>query len=127
MTLFFQESHHPAEDLKVAPFGSEFKVVSFEKRNDYRQKIIPPEYFKTITMLMVRARILLEIDTAATEEISKSIQNVFVFLDELYIELWFYDDSASNDFLYVRISNIDSEASFTIYEPDNILGTKILH
>jgi len=77
-------------------------------------------------MLMVRARVFLEVDTTASEEISECIENVFVALYELYVEFWFYNDSSCNSLLYVRIPHVDSEASFTIHEPDNIIGTKIL-
>ena len=107
-------------------FRHEPKSVLFEKRNDYRSKFFPPEDLIPITMLMVRAIVFLKIDTAASEEIFEFIENVFVALDKLYVEFWFHNDSSNCSLLYVRISHIDSEASFTIYEPDNIFGIKIL-
>lgn len=77
-------------------------------------------------MLMVRTIIFLEVNTSTSEKILKCDENVFVALDELYVEFWFYHHSSGNSFLCIRISYVDSEASFSIYEPNNILWTKIL-
>ncbi len=101
--------------------------MHFEERNNYRLEFLPSEDFISITMLMVRARVLLKIDTTASEEISDRIENFFVAFDELDIEFWFYNDSSRDNFLYIRIPYVNSEASFTINEPDNIIGTKIFH
>ena len=101
--------------------------MRFEERNDYRLKFFPPEHFIPITMLMIRAGVFLKIDTTNPEEIFKRIENVFVALDEFEIEFWFYHDSPRDSFLYVRIPYVDGEASFSIDEPDNIIGTKIFH
>src|SRR3989338_3824679 len=101
-------------------FRHEPKSVLFEKRNDYRSKFFPPEDLIPITMLVVRTVVFLKIDTTASEEIFECIENVFVALNELYVEFWLYNDSSGDSFLYIRISHINSEASFTIYEPDNI-------
>ena len=94
-----------------------------EERNDYRLKVFPPEDFVPITMLMIRASVFLKVDASASEEILESVKNVFVFFDELYVEFWFYHYPSNDFLLYVWISHIDSEASFTIYESDNIVGT----
>jgi hypothetical protein len=98
-----------------------------KKRNNHRLKFFPPEYFISITVLMIWAIVFLKIDTTDTKEILESIENIFVTFDEFYVEFWFYHYSPRDCFLHVWISHIDSKASFTIYEPDNILGTKILH
>ena len=109
------------------PLGHESKLMLLEKRNDYRLELFPPEDFVAITMLMIRACVFLKVDTSRSEEIFECIENVFVAFNEFDIEFWFYNDSSSDSFLYVRISHVDSEASFTIYEPDNIFGIKILY
>ena len=75
---------------------------------------------------MIRADVFLEIDTSASEEILQRVENIFVFLDEFYVEFWLYHDSPDRLSLHVWISHVDREASFTIHEPDNIVGTKIL-
>jgi hypothetical protein len=101
--------------------------MRFEERNDYRLKFIPPEDFISITMLVIRARVFLKIDTTDPEEILECIQNIFIAFDEFEIEFWFYHNSSCDSFLYVRIPYVDGEASFSIDEPDNIIGTKIFH
>ncbi len=122
MSAFFKELHHRAEDFEVVPFRNEPKLVLLEERNDYRLKFFPPEDLKSITMLMVRAGVFLEIDTTAAQEILECVENVFIFLDEFYIEFWFYHDPSNDLSLHIWIPHIDREASFTIYEPDNIIG-----
>ena len=123
MSPLFEEIHHQAKYFKIMSLGREFECIVLEKRNDYRLEFFPPEDLISITMLMVRAVVFLKIDTADSEEIPECVENVFVAFDEFDIEFWFYNDSPSNSLLYIRISHIDREASFTIYEPDNIFGT----
>ena len=97
-----------------------------EERNDYRTEFFPSEDFVAITMLMIRASIFLKVDTSASEEIFECRENVFVLLDEFYVEFWLYDHSPSDFLLRIWISHVDREASFTIHESDNILWTKIV-
>lgn len=97
-----------------------------EERNYYRSELLPPEDLVAITMLVIRTSIFLEIDTSTSEEILQCVKNVFVFLDEFDVEFWLYYNSA-NDFLFrVWISHVNSEAAFTVHEPDHIFGIKIL-
>ena|SRR3989344_5892782 len=93
-----------------------------EERNDDRLKFSPPEDLITITMLMIRACVFLEIDTPRSEEILECVENTFVFLDEFDVELWFYNHSSGDFSLHIWISHVNREASFTIHEPDNIFG-----
>ena len=108
-------------------FRHELKLISLEKWNDYRFKFFPPEDFIAVTMLVIRARVFLKVDTSRSEEIFESIENFFVAFNEFYVEFWLYNDSPSNSFLHVRISHVDSKASFTIHEPDNIFGIEFLY
>ena len=94
-----------------------------EERNDYRLEFFPPEDLIPITMLMIRAGVFLKVDTPYSEEILECIENIFVAFDEFYVEFWFHNYSSDNGLLRIRIPNVDREASFTIHEPDNILGT----
>lgn len=126
MGFLLQKRHHFAKNVKVVSFRNEFEGVFLEKRNYYRLKFFPPEYLISITVLMVRTIVFLEVNTSTSEEIFERKENVFVALDEFNVEFWFYDHSSGDLFLRVRISNVDSEASFPVYKSNNILWTKIL-
>ena len=126
MSSLFEELHHQAKYLEIVSFRREFKLMLLEERDNYRLEFFPPEDLIPITMLMVRAGVFLEIDTPASEEFLQCREDFFVALDEFYVEFWLYDDSPGDLLLCIWISHVNREASFTIYEPDNIFGTKIL-
>ena len=85
-------------------------------------ELFPPEDLVAITMLMIRTSVFLKIDTAASEEFLECIENIFVTFDEFDVEFWLYNNPSRDFLLYVRISHVDREASFTIHESDNIFG-----
>jgi len=126
MRLFFEKRHHLAEYLEIVPFRREFELILLEERDYYRLQIFPPEDLIPITMLMVRAIVFLEINTSASEEILETIENIFVALDEFYVEFWFYDHSSCDILLDVWIPDIDGEASFSIDKSDHVVGTEFL-
>ena len=126
MSSFFKKLHHQAKYLEIVPFRREFELILLEERDNYRLKFFPPEDLVAITMLMIRAGVFLEIDAPCSEEILQCVEDIFVALDEFYVEFWFYHYSPNDLPLDIWIPYVDCEASFTIYEPDNILGIKIL-
>ena len=127
MSFFLNHFHQEAEDFKVISFGIEFELMSLEKRNNYFREILAVVDLISVAILMVWSCIFLEIHTSALKEFLQSIENVFVLFDKFDIELWLNDCTSYRLFFFINISNVDSEASFTVYKAHNIVWCKTVH
>ena len=76
---------------------------------------------------MIGTIIFLKINATTTKILFELIQDFLVLLDEFYVKLGFYSDSASFCTRYFGITNVDREASFTIYQSYNVIWVKILY
>src|SRR3989344_1255280 len=101
------------------------KLIFLEERNNDVLQIIAIRYLIAVTILMIRPCIFLKIHISATKEIFQLIQDIFIFFDEFNIKPWFGFHPSFNFFIILRILYVNCEASFTVYQPDNIIIREI--
>ncbi len=127
MRIILDHLHQETKSFKIISFGSEFELMPLEKWNDNFKKIASVVNLVSVAILMVRPRILLEVHATATKEFFQSIEDVLIFLDKLDIELRLHGCSPCRLLFYIDISDIYSEASFTIYETYDVIWCKTIH
>ena len=127
MFLHFNHFHHLTEEFEVGSFWGELKFILLEERNDYLDKIIAIIDLISITMLVIGTAIFLKIDASTTKVLLQSIQYFLVLFDELDVEFWFYRHSSLLGTRQSWITNVDREASFTVYKTCNVIWVKIMH
>lgn len=64
---------------------------------------------------MVLTNIFLEVNIPAAKKFLQLIESIFIFLYQLHVESWLCDHPPFNSFAFIGITQIYSEATFTIY------------
>ena len=127
MCLLFYHFHQETEGLKVASFGRKFELMPLEKRDDDFKKIASVVDLVSVAILMIRTRILLEVDATALKEFFQSVEYILIFFDKFDIELWLRDCSSHSFLFFINIPDVDSEASFPVYQAHDVIWCKTIH
>ena len=115
MCLLFYHFHQETEGLKVASFGRKLELIPLEKWDDDFKEIASVVDLVSVAILMIRTRILLEVDATALKEFLQSVEDVLIFFDKFDVELRLNGCSPFGLLFFINISNVDGEASFAIY------------
>ena len=127
MRLFSNHLHQETEGLKVTSFGREVEFMSLEKWNNDSRKIASIVDLVSEAILVVRPCILLEIHTTTTKEFFQSVEYILIFFDKFDIELWLRDCSSHSFLFFINIPDVDSEASFPVYQAHDVIWCKTIH
>ena len=127
MLIFLNHFHEEAKGFKVASFGIEFELMLPEKWNDDFREIASIVDLVSEAILVVRPCILLEIHTTTTKEFFQSVEYILIFFDKFDIELWLRDCSSHSFLFFINIPDVDSEASFPVYQAHDVIWGKTIH